>query len=89
MPPGQLECQGHSRSGGRGPRSAPYGPYKLGIASTLRAARLEVIEATTVAVMNGALAARAQAATAAYRANAVEAQKKQELKKTQQPKPKS
>jgi len=51
---------------------------------------LELIESTTVAVMNGALAARAQAATAAYRANAVEAQKKQKLKKAQQqPKPKS
>jgi hypothetical protein len=41
---------------------------------------LEVIEATTIAVINGELAARAQAATAAYRANAIEARKKQELK---------
>ena len=40
------------------------------------AAGFELIESTTVAVINGALAARAQAATAAYRANVVERQKK-------------
>ena len=39
---------------------------------------LELIESTTVAVINGALAARAQAATSAYRASIVEAQKKKE-----------
>lgn len=46
---------------------------------------LELIESSTVTVINGALAARAQAATAAYRATALEAQKKTGTRKVQQP----